>query len=79
MNCRQIIAELSNYIDGELDASLRQEIESHLHGCKECEVVVNQTRLTVDIFCDAQLVELPQDVRERLHQTLQKKMHTARP
>ena len=78
MNCKQVIHEISNYIDGELDASLRREIESHLKGCDECAVVVNQTKLTVDIFCDSELVELPTSVSERLHQALRRKMAETR-
>lgn len=78
MNCREVIREISNYIDGDLDASIKREIEAHLKHCKECQVIVDQTKLTVDIFCDSQLVELPADVRERLHEALRKKMHEAR-
>jgi anti-sigma factor RsiW len=78
LSCRNVIRELSNYIDGDLDASMKREIEAHIRECKECRVIVDQTKLTVDIFCDSQLVELPADVRERLHQALRKKMQEAR-
>lgn len=74
MNCKQVIQEISNYIDGELDASMQREIKVHLKGCDECAVIVNQTKLTVDIFCDSELVELPPAVSERLHQALRRKM-----
>jgi hypothetical protein len=37
-------------------------------------VIVIQTKLTVEIFCDNQQVELPQDVRSRLHEALQRKI-----
>jgi anti-sigma factor RsiW len=78
LSCRNVIRELSNYIDGDLDASMKREIEAHIRECKECRVIVDQTKLTVDIFCDSQLVELPADVRERLHQALRRKMQEAR-
>lgn len=72
MNCKNVIQEISNYIDGDLDARLRSEVESHLKGCKECQVIVDQTRLTVDIFCDSEMVALPEDVRDRLHVALRR-------
>ena len=72
MTCESVIQEISNYIDGDLDMHLRREIESHLKGCRECQVIVDQTRFTVDIFCDSQLVVLPDDVRNRLHEALRR-------
>lgn len=78
MNCREVIYELSNYIDGDLDASIKQKIEVHLLDCSECTVIVNQTKLTVDIFCDSQLVELPAEASARLHEAL-RRIQQARP
>lgn len=74
MNCNRVILEISNYIDGDLDAGVKLEIEQHLQNCGECMLVINQTKLTVEIFCDSQQVELPQDVRTRLHEALQRQM-----
>jgi anti-sigma factor RsiW len=75
LNCQCVIRELSNYIDGELDLSVKQELERHLEHCEECKVVVDQTRLTVDLFCDSKPVELPADVKSRLHDALRRKLH----
>jgi anti-sigma factor RsiW len=74
LNCNRVILEISNYIDGDLDAAIRQEIEIHLHDCDGCTIIVNQTRLTVEIFCGSEAVELPQDVRSRLHEALHRKL-----
>ncbi len=74
MTCTDVIQEMANYIDGDLDGEMRREIEAHLKRCKDCQVVIDQTKLTVDIFCDSEMVELPDDVRERLHEALRRKM-----
>ena len=78
MNCKGVVREISNYIDGDLDAAMNQELEGHLRDCEECAVVVNQTKMTVDVFCDSEAVELPTDVRSRLHEALQRKLREAR-
>jgi len=78
LNCKGVVREISNYIDGELDAATKQEIERHLGHCDDCAMVVNQTKMTVDIFCDDQPVELPKDVRERLHEALRRKMQRSK-
>ncbi len=75
MNCKRVIRELSNYIDGELEASVKQELEHHLGQCEDCTLVVDQTKKTVQIFCDSEPVELPSDVRTRLHAALRRKMN----
>jgi hypothetical protein len=75
LNCRRTLLEVSNYIDGDLDAALKQELEQHLKDCPECAIFVVQTILTVEIFCDSQPVDLPQDVRARLHETLKRRIH----
>lgn len=72
MNCKGVIREISNYIDGELEFSVKQEIERHLEHCGDCLMVVDQTRLTVDVFCDSKPVELPGDVKARLHDALRR-------
>lgn len=74
MNCKNVIREISNYIDGELEASALAELERHLQECTDCRLVVDQTKLTVEVFCDADMVELPVDVKSRLHEALRRKM-----
>jgi anti-sigma factor RsiW len=74
LNCKGVIREISNYIDGELELPAKQELERHLEHCGECNLVVNQTRLTVEIFCDSKPIELPGEVKSRLHDALRRKL-----
>ncbi len=74
MKCKSVIREISNYLDGELDLAAKQELERHLEHCGDCKMVVDQTKLTVDIFCDEEPVELPSDVKSRLHEALRRKI-----
>jgi anti-sigma factor RsiW len=77
LNCKDVVREISDYIDGELEAATKQEIEKHLDCCGDCAMVVNQTKMTVEIFCDAKPVELPKEVRARLHEALRRKIGKA--
>jgi len=77
LNCEEVIHELSVYIDGELAEALLQEMESHLEECSECKLVVNQTKKTIEIFCDSEPIELPVEVRSRLHDALRRKFKEA--
>lgn len=78
MNCTGAMREVSSYIDGELEASVRIELEEHLRECEGCAIIVRQTKLTVEIFCNDKPVELPTDVRSRLHEKLKHKLHKSK-
>jgi anti-sigma factor RsiW len=70
VNCKKVILELTSYLDGVLDASVRIDLEQHLARCEDCRVVVDTTRKTIQIFCNSEPVPLPDEVRERLHTAL---------
>jgi anti-sigma factor RsiW len=74
LNCIGVIRELSNYLDGDLDLAMKQELERHLGHCEDCTMIVDQTKKTVEIFCDSEPVALPSDVHTRLHDALHLKM-----
>ena len=78
MNCNGVIRRVSSYIDGELGATVVEEIELHLKQCRDCTIVVQQTRLTVHLYYDSDLVDFPADVRARLHETLRRKIREQR-
>ncbi len=66
-NCHDLLTSLSDYIDGELDAALCQELEQHLKDCKNCQIVVDTLKKTVELYQHEDENEtLPEDVRTRL-------------
>jgi len=74
LNCKHVIREISNYIDGELDPALKLELERHLEHCEDCTMIVDQTRKTIQIYSGSAPIDLPSDVRGRLHAALHKKL-----
>ena len=70
MNCKKVILQLTSYLDGVLDSTMRADLEKHLSQCTDCRLVVDTTRKTIQIFCNSEPVPLPEDVRKRLHQAL---------
>jgi hypothetical protein len=55
-----------------------EEIELHMRQCRDCTILVQQTRLTVHLYYDSDLVDFPVDVQARLHEKLRKKIREAR-
>ena len=78
MNCTGAIREISSYIDGELEATVRIELEEHLRECEGCATIVRQTEVTIRIFSTSQPADMPKDVRSRLHDKLKQKIHKSK-
>jgi predicted anti-sigma-YlaC factor YlaD len=72
-----MVAELESYLDKELDPALRASLEEHLLKCKKCRLIVDTTKKTIDIYCNAEPAPLPQDTRSRLHEALAKRLRRA--
>jgi RNA polymerase sigma-70 factor, ECF subfamily len=46
--CKAMFAELSNYLDEQLDDSLCEELERHLGGCEPCQAFLSSLEATID-------------------------------
>ena len=73
LNCKKVLLEISNYLDGTLDEDLKRNIETHIRMCRHCKVVFDTTRRTIELYCDGKRFPLPDDVRTRLHESLRRK------
>lgn len=63
LNCREILNNLSAYIDAELDPSLCDEIEQHMQGCNPCVAFLNTLKKTVVLYkCCGDEEEVPEEV-----------------
>ena len=71
-NCRHLLTSLSDFVDGDLSDDLCQEIESHMAGCENCQIVVNTLQKTVDLYQKtSEQPEIPPDVKDRLIKRLE--------
>ena len=63
--CKEILAGISAYLDGELGAAACDAIERHCQDCPSCARVVEGLRETVGLCRQAGLVPLPEAIRQR--------------
>ena len=73
MKCSDFLREISDYLDGFLDARTKSELEEHLSWCRNCYVICDTTRQTIEIYRHSELSEFPNGLRERLHDALMRK------
>lgn len=67
VNCEHVLRQLSNFIDGDIDPSLRDQIEAHLKMCRRCSIVHDTLRQVLVIVGDDRTFEIPLGYSERLH------------
>jgi len=70
LDCRQVLDELSNYLDDEVTLELARAIEKHLARCHRCWVVYDTSRKTLAIVAENRAIRTPVAVSERLHARL---------
>ena len=67
VSCEHVLNELSNFIDGDIDPSLKKEIEDHLKTCRRCSVLHDTIHKVLIIVGDERAFEVPFGYSERLH------------
>ena len=67
LSCKEVLANLSTYVDREGSAELRAALEEHIAKCRRCRVVFDSTGKMLKILLDVEPFELPVAASERLH------------
>jgi anti-sigma factor RsiW len=70
--CQHILAGISAYLDGDLEATACEAIDQHCQTCARCAALVNGLRETVGLCRQAATVPLPEVVRERARESVQR-------
>jgi anti-sigma factor RsiW len=73
MKCKEILAALSDYLDGELDPELLRGLQQHLADCNPCQLVVDNVRQTITVYKSGRPIELPAELRARLRRALRER------
>ncbi len=67
MNCDDLLRQMNEFVDGNLQPGVCDELREHLKGCDPCRVVVDNIRNTVTIYKNGLPLELSAECRHRLH------------
>ena len=67
MTCTDFLSKLTDYFDGEISPELLAEVREHSAACKHCEVVLDTTRQTIEVYRDNELYTLSVEFQQRLH------------
>jgi Putative zinc-finger len=70
VSCEHVWREISNYLEGDIDAALRVAMDEHLGTCKRCTSVLEGTRNVVRLYGDERMIEVPAGFGRRLERRL---------
>jgi hypothetical protein len=76
--CEQVWLEISNYIENDLDPSLRTALDEHFQTCQRCASVLAGTRNIVHLYGDERLFQVPLGYSGRLQRRLAQEMPAKR-
>jgi hypothetical protein len=66
VNCTDFLAKLTDFFDGNIEPDLMSEVTHHLGQCHHCEVVVDTTRKTIEVYRGNEIYDFPDDLSTRL-------------
>ncbi len=75
MKCEDVWREISNYLEDDVSAKVREEIEQHLANCRHCAALVDSTRNVLLLIADERVFPLPLGYSERLHERLKNELN----
>lgn len=63
----------SEYLDGELDAAQKRELESHLQGCDDCRQELESLRVMMSTLAGLAPAEPPKDFARKVQHTIRRR------
>lgn len=71
LNCQEVLDQLSDFLEEDVAAELRTEIEAHLNGCHHCHLEVDTLRTTIQLFRVDDPVGVPIHLSDRIRAALE--------
>jgi anti-sigma factor RsiW len=78
LDCKHVWREISNYMDGDLDPSMRASMEEHL-ARRHCAAILDSTHNILYLIADERTFTLPIGFSERLRARLESELEKAEP
>jgi anti-sigma factor RsiW len=74
MNCIELVAHVSEFLDGEMDHEIRRAFQAHLKECPRCEELLISLKKTLELAKRAPKESLPPHIKRSIHDAVRKCM-----
>ena len=68
IDCREVLREISNYLEKDVPDGLRERLEAHFQECNHCRAVLDGTGNLLRLVGDGRAFNLPSGFGKRLQQ-----------
>ena len=72
ISCVEVWRRISDYLDDEISAEMRERMKAHFKACAHCTAVLDGTRNVVELVGDGRVFQMPDGFSKRLYKKLQK-------
>jgi anti-sigma factor (TIGR02949 family) len=74
LTCKQFLQELNDFLDDSVAEDTKRSLQAHVAECPNCFVIVDTTRRTLEIYKCTDPQPIPENVKSRLWEALERKM-----
>jgi predicted anti-sigma-YlaC factor YlaD len=60
ISCDEFMAAFGDYLEGDIAAEVRNQLESHLGHCRTCQVIYDSSRKTLKIVTESGSFDFPE-------------------
>ncbi len=79
MTCTDFLSKLTDFFDGHISPDLLEEVREHSAACHHCEVVLDTTRQTIEVYRNNELYTLSSEFQQRLHTAIRGRCEAGAP
>ena len=79
IDCEEVWRQISDYLDNELDPSLRAMLTSHFKDCAHCSAILDGTRNVLELVGDGRAFEISAAASQRLYHKLNDHLAARQP
>lgn len=74
ITCRDMASLLLDYVEGALDAAVREQLDAHLADCPGCLAFLNTYRHTIALSRDLRCKDMPPELQRKLRSFIREKL-----
>ncbi len=74
--CKALVAQLGDYLEGDLAADVRREMENHLSNCRTCQALYDSTRKRLEIVTKSGCFDFPEAFAKRIAENVMRRIRT---
>lgn len=76
ISCADFMAGIGDYLEGDVAAEVRLQLETHLAHCTTCQVVYDSARKTVKILTESGSFDLPASAAKPITESIMAKIRS---